>query len=210
MEIISPEIEEYAQQHTGEPSGEITELVETSRQKLQHLDMISGRIVGKLLMLLIRISKAKRALEIGTFIGYTTLRIAEALPEDGTIITCDNNERYEAIARSAFRKSPNGHKITMKMGPAAETIRELNQTFDFIFIDADKNNYPLYYKELIPKLTSGGVMAVDNVLWSGKVLNPDDDKSRAIDRCNKIIAADDSVEQVMLPVRDGLTVLWKK
>ncbi len=210
MEITNPKIEEYVQQHTSGGSQEVAELVETSRQALEHIGMISGKIMGELLMLLIRISGTRRALEIGTFVGYSALRIAEALPEDGALITCDNNERYGAIARSAFQKSPYGHKITMKMGPAAETIKTLNQPFDFIFIDADKINYPYYYKHLITKLRPGGVMAVDNVLWGGKALNPGDDKTRAIDRCNKMIAADNKVEQVMLPVRDGVTIVWKK
>lgn len=210
MEIINHEIEEYVQQHTSQPSEEVEQLVEISRQELRHIDMISGKSVGELLMLLIRMSGAKHALEIGTFIGYSALRIAEALPENGSLITCDNNERYEMIARSAFRESKYGHKIAMKMGPAADTIKTLNQRFDFIFIDADKINYPYYYKNLIPKLTAGGVMAIDNVLWGGRVLNPKDDKTRAIDQCNKMIAGDDRVDQVMLPVRDGLTIAWKK
>lgn len=210
MKITDSNIEEYVQQHTSDESEEVRKLVESSRQELKYIGMISGKIVGELLTLLIQISNAKRVLEIGTFIGYTALRIAEILPGNGSLITCDNNERYEAIARSAFRKSPYGDKITMKMGPALETIQHLDQAFDFIFIDADKMNYPRYYEKLLPKLAPGGIMAVDNVLWNGKVLNPGNDKTRAIDRCNKRIAADDRVEQVMLPIRDGLTVVRKK
>lgn len=210
MEFIDPKIEEYVQQHNGEAPEDLKNLVESSRQKLEYLDMLSGEKVDRLLMLLIHISGAKQALELGTFIGYSALRIAEALPEDGSLITCDVNERYEAIARSAFDASPYGHKITMKMGPALQTIEDLDGIFDFIFIDADKINYPHYYKKLIQKLSQEGVMAVDNVLWSGKVLNPDDDKARAIDQCNKMIAADERVEHVMLPIRDGVTIIRRK
>lgn len=210
MEITHPKIEEYVRRHTGDESEDVKKLVETSRQELKYIDMISGKIVGKLITLLIQTSDAKRILEIGTFIGYTTLRIAEVLPDDGSIITCDNNERYAVLARTAFQKSPHGNKITMKIGPALETIKDIDRPFDFIFIDADKMNYSRYYDRLIPKLIPGGIMAVDNVLWSGKVLNPEDDKTRAIDRCNKKIASDDRVEKVMLPIRDGLTVVRKK
>jgi len=210
MELINPDIEAYAQDHTTEEPELLKMLVKKSEQKLKHIDMISGKVVGELIAILIKISGAATALEIGTFVGYSALRIAGALPENGALITCDNNKRYEKIARQAFSQSKHGHKITMKMGPAMQTIPRLQQSFDFIFIDADKVNYPKYFKALVPRLNEGGLMLIDNVFWSGKVLKPDNEKTRAIDACNDMVAADERVEEVMLTVRDGLTIVRRK
>ena len=210
MDIVSAEIEEYAEKATEAESALVQELVEASKQNLEYVDMISGRVVGRLLAMLIKISGAKRVLEIGTFSGYSALNMAEALPEDGALITCEYNERYEKIARSYFSKSKHGHKITLRMGMALDTIKKLEGSFDFVFLDADKINYPEYYQKLVPLLSDYGLMVIDNVLWSGAVLQPDDEKARAIDEVNKIICNDERVEQVMLTVRDGLTLVRKK
>lgn len=208
--MINSEIENYAWSHTTEESGAIQNLIEKSDRELEHIDMLSGRMVGQLLAMLIRILGAKNILEIGTFTGYSALYMAEALPEDGTIITCEYNQRYKAIAEEAFQNHIDGHKITLKMGPALETISTLDQLFDLIFLDADKINYVNYYNALIPKLTAGGLMVIDNVLWGGSVLEPSDEKSQAIHELNQLIAADGRVEQVMLTVRDGVMIVRKK
>lgn len=208
--MINSEIENYAWNHTSEESGGIKNLIEKSDRELEHIDMLSGRMVGQLLAMLVRISGAKCILEIGTFTGYSALYMAEALPEDGKIITCEYNQRYKAIAEDAFQKHNDGHKITLKMGPALETIPTLDQSFDFIFLDADKINYANYYNALIPKLTAGGLIVIDNVLWGGSVLDLSDEKSQAIHELNHLIAADGRVEQVMLTVRDGVTIVRKK
>ena len=206
MEIVNPSIETYVEACTTNESDAARALVQTSEYELQYTDMISGKIVGKLLAMLVKISGAKRILEIGTFTGYSALRIAEALPEDGSIITCDMNERYEAIAREQFAKSGLEDKIMLKMGSALQTLKTLSGPFDLIFLDADKRNYPEYGCRLIPMLPSGGLLVIDNVLWGGEVLDPKDDKSQAIDACNRMIADDERIEQVMLPVRDGITI----
>ena len=209
MDIISSEIEKYAERATGRESELIQELVEVSKENLEYVDMISGRVVGRLLAMLIKISGAKRVLEIGTFSGYSALSMAEALPEDGELITCEYNERYEKLARSFFSKSKHGHKITLKMGLALDTIEELDGSFDFVYLDADKVNYPGYYEKLVPMLKDNGLIVIDNVLWSGAVLKPDDEKAKAIDELNEMIRKDERVEQVMLTVRDGLTLARK-
>ncbi|HKL17622.1 MAG TPA: class I SAM-dependent methyltransferase [Halalkalibaculum sp.] len=209
MDIISSEIEKYAERATGRESELVQELVEVSKENLEYVDMISGRVVGRLLAMLIKISGAKRVLEIGTFSGYSALSMAEALPEDGELITCEYNERYEKLARSFFSKSKHGHKITLKMGLALDTIEELDGSFDFVYLDADKVNYPGYYEKLLPMLKDNGLIVIDNVLWSGAVLKPDDEKAKAIDELNEMIRKDERVEQVMLTVRDGLTLARK-
>ena len=209
MDIISSEIEKYAERATCPESELVQELVEVSNENLEYVDMISGRVVGRLLAMLIKISGAKRVLEIGTFSGYSALSMAEALPEDGELITCEYNERYEKLARSFFSKSKHGHKITLKMGLALDTIEELDGSFDFVYLDADKVNYPRYYEKLVPMLKDNGLIVIDNVLWSGAVLKPDDEKAKAIDELNEMIRKDERVEQVMLTVRDGLTLARK-
>lgn len=207
MEFISPEIKEYAEEHTSKESELLQELVKVSSENLEYIDMLSGRVVGRFLAMLVKVSGVKRILEIGTFSGYSALSMAEALPGDGELITCELNERYEDIARSFFDRSDHGHKISLKMGPALETIDKLKGTFDFVFLDADKVNYINYYKKVLPIINSGGLIVIDNVLWSGDVLEPSDEKSKTIDKLNNIIKEDSRVEQVMLTVRDGLTLV---
>lgn len=155
MELVNPEIEQYAEKHTTGESTLLKELVTVSENNLEHIDMISGRVVGRLLVLMVKISGARRVLEIGTFSGYSALSMAEALPDNGELITCEYNERYENLARSFFNKSKAGSKITLRMGPALETIDALKGTFDLVFLDADKSNYPTTIQRLYRGLTAG-------------------------------------------------------
>lgn len=207
---INPDIKAYADQHTTSEPELLQELIEVSDQNLKYIDMLSGRVVGRLLNMLVKISGAQRVLEIGMFTGYSALMMADALPEDGELITCDMNEKYAEIARQFFEKSVNGHKVTVKMGEALDTLKTLEGPFDFMFIDADKENYPNYYRETLSMLKSGGLMVIDNVFLAENVLDPNDEKAKAVDQLNKMIAEDDRVEQVMLTVRDGLTIVLKR
>lgn len=202
--------EQYALDHTTKDSELIRELIEASEKELEYTDMLSGRQVGRLLSILIKVSGAKRVLEVGTFTGYSALTMAEALPVDGKLYTCEYNERYEELARTFFDRSEHGGKITLLMGKALETIPQIEGDFDFVFLDADKINYPDYYELILPRLEAGGLMAVDNVFWGGEVFAPESEKASAINRLNKKIRDDDSVEQVMLTVRDGITLIRKK
>ena len=203
-------IEQYALEHTTDDSQTVQALIEESEQDLEYTDMLSGKMVGRLLAMLIKLSGARRVLEVGTFTGYSALTMAEALPQDGQLFTCEYNRRYEDIAREFFGKSEAGSKITLVLGKALDTIPTLEGTFDFVFLDADKINYPKYYKMILPRLQPGGIMAVDNVFWDGEVIAAKSDKAQAIDQLNKIVAEDDAVEQVMLTVRDGLTIVRKR
>jgi caffeoyl-CoA O-methyltransferase len=159
---------------------------------------------------LIRSTGAKRVLEIGTFTGYSAISMAEVLPEDGELITLEMNERYQRISSPFFNRPEFKNKIRQIMGNALETIITLDEPFDLVFMDADKLNYPAYYELSKPRLKPNGLMVIDNVLWNGEVIRPESEKVRAIHRLNRMIRNDDEVEQVMIPLRDGVTILQKK
>ncbi|WP_234572071.1 O-methyltransferase [Rhodohalobacter sp. 614A] len=210
MELINRQIEEYTESFTSNESEILMELIKASEENLEYTDMLTGRQVGRLLKFLIQLSGAQRILEIGTFTGYSAISMAEVLPEDGTLITLEMNEKYRQISKSFFEREPFNKLINQKMGNALEIIPTLSGVFDLIFLDADKLSYPTYYEMLKPKLKSGGLFVIDNVLWDGDVLRPSTEKSRAIHRLNKIVRDDMDVEQLMLPLRDGVTVVRRK
>jgi caffeoyl-CoA O-methyltransferase len=175
--------------------------------------MMVGAIEGRFLETLVAISGARRVLEIGMFTGYSALSMAAALPPGGHLITCDINPAAEAVARRHIEASPYVDRIEIRMGPALETIGRLDGLFDLVFIDADKANYRNYYEAVLPRLAEGGLIAVDNVLWSGRVLDPsgpdeeDDGDTRAIAEFNDFVRNDPRVVCVMLTVRDGVTLI---
>ncbi|MDZ7719089.1 MAG: O-methyltransferase [Balneolaceae bacterium] len=210
MKLINREIAEYTESFTSKESKTLKELVRVSEKELEFIDMLSGPQVGKLLNMLVQISGAKRILEVGTFTGYSAIWMADALPDDGTLITLEMNERYRDISKPFFERESYQNKIKQKMGNALEVIPTLSGKFDLIFLDADKISYPTYYEMLKPKLRSGGILVIDNVLWDGYVLRPSSEKSRAIHKLNKMVRDDKDVEQVMIPVRDGITIVRKK
>lgn len=209
MELINSEIEEYTESFTSDESDILKELVKASEENLEYTDMLSGRQVGRLLKFLVQISGAKRILEIGTFSGYSAISMAEVLPDDGTLITLEMNEKYRKISKPFFEREPFNKKIKQRMGNALELIPTLSGEFDLIFLDADKISYPTYYEMLKPRLKSGGLFVIDNVLWGGEVLRPKTEKSRAIHKLNKMVRDDKDVEQVMIPLRDGVSVVRK-
>jgi caffeoyl-CoA O-methyltransferase len=172
--------------------------------------MLTGPTEGRFLELLVHTTGAKRVLEIGTFTGYAALSMAAALPEDGHLDTCDIEPRHAEVAQRYFDRSAHGGKITLHLGSAIETIERLDGEFDFVFIDADKDNYDNYYEAVLPRLSERGLIAIDNTLWSGKVLDPQDDYTRAITALNDKLAADDRVVCVQLTVRDGVTLIRRR
>jgi caffeoyl-CoA O-methyltransferase len=208
--IVEPKVEEYAEAHTT-PDGELFErLAEETRAKTSAPQMMVGRIEGQFLARLVRLSGARRILELGTFTGYSSISMASALPADGRIITCDIDPETMGIARRYMDESGYGDKIETRLGPALETIRTIEGPFDLVFIDADKPNYRAYYEAVLPLLAEDGVIIADNVLWSGRVLEDDGDEStRAIKEFNEHVRADSRVVSVMLTVRDGMTLIQK-
>jgi caffeoyl-CoA O-methyltransferase len=204
--LVAEEIERYAEAHTDPLEPLLEELRDETYRVMSDPQMQVGRVEGTFLKLLVRLSGARRALEIGMFTGYSGLMIASGLPEDGSLVTCDVNPEAEAVARRYFARSPHGRKITIRMGPALETIRSLSAPIDFVFLDADKANYSNYYEAVLPLMPSGGLLVADNVLWSGKVLDPKEASDLAIVDFNERVARDPRVEKVMLTVRDGMTL----
>jgi caffeoyl-CoA O-methyltransferase len=172
--------------------------------------MLSGRTEGQLLRLLVKMISAKRVLEVGTFTGYSALMMASALPPEGELVTLERDPRAEEVARRYFAESEHGPRIRLLMGPALDTLASLTGPFDFAFLDADKENYPRYYDRILELLRPGGVLAVDNVLWSGKVIDPRDEETNAIHALNERARRDRRVDHALLTVRDGVLLVRKK
>ena len=201
-------IEDYAAAHSTPLPPLLAELVATTEREMGALSgMISGQLEGDLLQTLIFATGAKRVLEIGMFTGFSAQMMAAALPDDGKIITCDINPKTIAIAKGFFARNPHGHKIEVREGPALATMAALDGVFDLIFIDADKGNYTNYYEAALPLLAPRGLICVDNVLWSGAVLDPKTDDDRAMVAFNDHVRNDPRVAQVILTVRDGLMLI---
>ena len=210
MISLSEKIEEYSERHTRELSNLHQRLWQETHEKTSSPGMMVGPIEGALLRLLVRLTAAKRVLEIGMFTGYSALAMAAALPEDGQLITCDVNPETSEIARRYFASSPHGHKIEIKLGQATETLKNLQGPFDLCFIDADKQGYGAYYDACIDLVRRGGLIVLDNMLQSGRVLNPADPASRIIAALNDRIQRDERVENVLLPIRDGIMLAYRR
>jgi len=209
--IVPEEIERYAEDHTTAPDDLLRRLAEETRTTLESPQMLTGRIEGRLLEFLVFATRARRVLELGTYSGYSAISMAAALPPGGHIDTCEVDEQHAAVAKRYIEESGHGDRITIHLGPALDTIARLEGEFDFVFIDADKVNYSAYYEALLPRLTTDGLMAIDNTLWSGKVLEPDDDPgTRAIAELNDRIARDPAVVALQLTVRDGVTLVRRR
>jgi predicted O-methyltransferase YrrM len=208
--IVNEQVEDYAAEHTSELHDLFERLAEETREKTTAPQMMVGRIEGGFLAALVRLTGAKRILELGTFTGYSSIAMASALPPEGRIITCDVDPDATAIARRYMDESGHGDKIEIRLGPALETISTLEGPFDIVFIDADKPNYEAYYEAALPLLAENGLVIADNVLWSGRVVEPDGDEStQAIKAFNEHVKNDDRVVSVMLTVRDGMTLIQK-
>ncbi|HLM74994.1 MAG TPA: class I SAM-dependent methyltransferase [Polyangiaceae bacterium] len=209
--LIDPAIDRYVHDHTRARPALFDELREVTYASMEDPQMQVGRVEGGLLKLLVAVSGARRVVEIGTFTGYSALSMAEGLPDDGELITCDINPEAARVAQSFFDRSPHGKKISLRLGDALETLRKLPRdlSIDLAFIDADKERYVDYYEEIVPRLRKNGLIAADNTLWSGSVVDPQTESARAIARYNDHVMADPRVENVLLSVRDGLMLARK-
>lgn len=208
--IFTEEIQNYAERHTSGESDVLRELREHCFAHYADSSMLSGFVQGRLLSMFSRMIRPKAVLEIGTYLGYSALCFAEGLADGGKVITLDVQEDTNKVARSFVERTEYKDRIDFRLGPAVEVIPTLAETFDLVFIDADKPNYSNYYDLVFGKVRPGGFIIADNVLWSGKVLDADQDENvKALNEFNRKVSADSRVSNVLLPVRDGLTVVCK-
>lgn len=209
-QLVDPALEDYARAHSDPPSALLEALREETYAKMQHAGMQVGPLEGAFLRMLVRLCGARRVLEVGMFTGYSALCMAEALPDDGELITCDVDPAAEAIARRYFAQSPHGKKIRVAMGRAIETMADLKPPFDLVFLDADKESYCEYYERALELLRPGGLVVADNTLWGGRVLAPEKPSDHGIVAFNRRVASDPRVDRVLVTVRDGVMLARKK
>ncbi len=208
-QLVPADIEDYAEAHSAGESEICRALREETHDTMELPQMIVGPLEAALLKVMVQVVGARRILEIGMFTGYSALSMAEALPDDGHITTCEINDKTAALARKYFTRSPHGRKIEVRMGPALETLAGLHGAFDLVFIDADKVNYVNNYERALELLAPQGVILIDNVLWNGDVmvLPPPDESTAAIQALNDLVASDPRVSAVLLTIRDGVLLI---
>ena len=209
MHFISQELEDYIEQHSKKEPELLAALDKETYQKVLLPRMLSGHFQGRVLSMLSKLVSPVTILEIGTYTGYSALCLCEGMQEKGILHTIDIKEELVDFQRKYFNKSPWGKQIVQHLGQAIDIIPTLDLKFDLVFIDADKENYLNYFELIIPKMNKGGIILSDNVLWSGKVLEPlqsNDLSTKIIMEYNQLLKTDPRVESVLLPIRDGLTV----
>ena len=207
--VVPDEIDRYAAEYTTPPDDLLERLAEETRATLPSPAMLTGRIEGRFLQTLVFATGARRVLELGTYSGYSSISMAAALPDGGRIDTCEVEERHAAVARRYIDEAGCSDRITVHLGPALETIERLEGPWDLVFIDADKVNYVNYYEAVLPRLAERALIAADNTLWSGRVLDDTDDSeaTRAIRAFNEHVRGDPRVVSVLLTIRDGVTLI---
>lgn len=213
MHFIPQRLEEYAEANSGAEPELLQKLRRETYQKVLQPRMLSGHLQGRFLSLISKMVRPKHILEIGTYTGYSALCLAEGLQKDGLLETIDYNEELMDLQKKYFDKSPYSNQIKQYLGNATDIIPTLESSFDLVFIDADKPNYPKYFDLIVPRLNPGALLLSDNVLWNGKVLEPvkkGDISTQAILQYNQLLARDQRLETVLLPIRDGLTLSRKK
>ena len=212
MDFLSSEIENYSLSHTSEENDLLKDLNRQTHVQVLQPRMLSGHLQGRILSMFSHMIRPSRVLEIGTYTGYSALCIAEGISGNGKIITIDSNKELEPFTRTYFSKSKFNDQIEFIVGNALSVIPQLEETWDLVFIDADKENYLNYYESVLKNVRKGGFIIADNVLWSGKVtqeISPNDNETSGIVEFNKKVNEDSRVENVLVPVRDGLMVLRK-
>jgi predicted O-methyltransferase YrrM len=209
MHFISPELEDYIEQHSEKEPALLAALNKETYQKILLPRMLSGHFQGRVLSMLSKLIRPLTILEIGTYTGYSALCLCEGMQENGVLHTIDIKEELIDFQRKHFDKSPWGKQIVQHLGSAVDIIPTIDLKFDLVFIDADKENYLTYWELIVPKMNKGGIILSDNVLWSGKVLEPlqkNDVSTQVLLEYNALLKNDPRVETVLLPIRDGLTV----
>lgn len=211
MDFLPVHIAHYAEEHTRYEGDVLADLEKETYLKVLMPRMCSGHLQGQILRMFAAMIRPKRVLEIGTYTGYSAIAMAQAMPEDGLLYTIDINEELKPLVQTFIKRAGLDSKIQLHFGDAMQIVPTLHESWDLVFIDADKENYLNYYQMVLPKLSAGGFIIADNVLWSGKVCDPEinDPETLAIKEFNDFVHADSRVENVLLPVRDGLMILRK-
>ncbi len=210
---LAEDLESYILSHIDKEPDFLKKLNRDTYVNVLRPRMLSGHLQGRILKMFCQMIRPKKVLELGTFTGYSALCIAEGLPENGIVYTVDNNEELEEFVANYIEQSPYKNNIRQLTGDALETIKKLDETFDLVFIDADKREYLAYYEAIFDKVVPGGFILADNTLWDGKVIekiDPNDDQTIGIITFNDFVAQDTRVEKVIIPLRDGMTIVRKK
>jgi len=211
MDMVAKEAEKHAADHTSPMSTLLEEIEHFTLTKTPYPSMLTGRVEGRFLQLIVQLSDALNIVDIGTFTGYSALAMAEVLSSDGKILTIEHNPEHAKIARTFFNRSPSKNKITLHIGEALEILKTLpDAQTDLVFIDADKHNYCAYYRESMRILRNGGLILADNALWYGRIFNPKDDESRAMADFNEMVKLDDQAEKLFPTIRDGIYLIRKR
>jgi caffeoyl-CoA O-methyltransferase len=211
MDIVAKEAEEYAATHTTPLSPLLEEIENFTLTQTAYPSMLTGRVEGRFLQMIARLSGATKIVEIGTFTGYSALAMADAVPQNGSIITVEHNAEHAAIAKRFIDRSQVGYKIDLRIGDGLEILKGLpDEQTDLVFIDADKTGYRAYYEESIRILKTGGLVLADNALWYGRIFNPQDDDSRAMAEFNEVVNSDSRAEKLFLTIRDGIYLIRKR
>ena len=210
-DLVSGAVEAYVEAHTTPAAAHLQALAQETRETLGSPQMLTGDVEGRMLEMLVFLARPRLILEIGTYSGYSALSMAGALPDGGRIVTLELSDEHADVAERHIAAAGLAGRIEVRRGPAIESIAALDGPFDLVFIDADKTGYLAYYEAVLPKLSAGGLIVVDNVLWSGRVADPpaadDEDSTKALRAFNDHVAADERVVSVMLSVRDGITLV---
>lgn len=212
MDLIDKRIQDYSEKYTSDESPVLHSLDILTHKKVDIPQMLSGKLQGRFLSMISRMIKPDCILEIGTYTGYSAICLAEGLAINGRIHTIDNNNNIKPIANEYFGKASVKNMIEFHIGSALDIIPTINDRFDLVFIDADKSNYSNYFDLVIDQVNTGGFIVADNVLWSGRVLDEDEDqdnRTKSLDAYNKKIMNDDRVENILVPIRDGLMIAQK-
>ncbi|HXX81428.1 MAG TPA: class I SAM-dependent methyltransferase [Thermodesulfovibrionales bacterium] len=210
MDVVAKEAEEYALDHTTPMSALLEEVEHFTLTKAAYPSMLTGRVEGRFLQMVVQLSGVRHIVDIGTFTGYSALAMAEVIPDDGELLTIENNESHAKIAQGFFNRSPSRSKIIMRTGEALEILKTLpDERTDLVFIDADKRNYMAYYEESMRIVRTGGLILADNALWYGRIFDPKDNDSRAVADFNELAKKDIRTEKLFLTIRDGIYLIRK-
>ncbi|WP_067522088.1 O-methyltransferase [Endozoicomonas ascidiicola] len=207
--IVDPAIEDYCQNLTSGESALLAELAQATADRTRYPLNLSGKLVGQTLKMLVQLSRSKTVLEIGMFTGYAALSMAEGLPEDGVVYACETNPRSISIGQEFFDRSEHGHKIKVLFGLALDTIPQISGKIDLVFLDADKKKYRHYLDLVLPMMNSGGIVVIDDALWKGKVLDPQEERDQVIADLNRYVYEHPGLENLLLPVRHGINIVRK-